>query len=302
VPLEIVSALGPGDGGAGWRETGVAAGEPAGEGEVLSDRVVLVNGDVLTGFVEGIDGGGLRLSPEAGAALTIGLERVAEVWLVNPLRDEPIEDHRVTLVDGSRLAGRGLRVASGSLLGETEGRLTLDARLPGAGWRAVTVPMRSVGRIDLSGYRLVPLGALSAERVVGGEVFGVAWPAESTGQGWAVHAPTTVVWELPGEARRVKLRARLSAEGLSGAAASLADCRVRWSAATDAALTRLGAPRLSGGGGEDRPHTLTAELPEGATRLAVEVEAEANGPIADRVVLDGPGVLVVRSAESRSAY
>ncbi|MEM0913142.1 MAG: hypothetical protein AAGK09_00860 [Planctomycetota bacterium] len=299
LPLDLVVALLPAD---------EASPTPAGDQDAaMTDVVVLVNGDALPGFVESIGLDGVTLLPDDGEPLTIGLDRVASVRLINPTDPEPTDDHRLTLRDGTRLYGRGLSLASGSVLGERGGRLMLDARVPDAGWREVAVPLDDVATLDLAGYRLVPLSALEVEDTTPGEVFGVSWPPEPTAEGWVVHAPTTMAWRLPDGATRVALGATLATDRLPSTAAALADCVVRWTADDVDTPTLLGSRRLIGMA--DRPSAaspdlawLTAELPATARTLVVAVDAGANGPIADRVRLDGPGVLVVGSAEARSAY
>ncbi|MEM6755698.1 MAG: hypothetical protein AAF586_00895 [Planctomycetota bacterium] len=302
LPLELVAEIKPA------RQINHAAAAPQ-QGEAIADTVVLINGDALDGFVERLGPNGVTLLPDVGDPITLALDRVASVHLVNPPQPEPIDEHRLALRDGSRLHGRALRLVSGSVLGEANGRLQLDARLPGVGWRAVGVALDNVDRVDLAGYRLVPLSGLELESQAPGPVFGVAWPPEPTEDGWLVHAPIVMAWRLPPGARRVDLRADLATGELTAAAAALADCVVRWTAAGADWAEELGTRRLIGlpyaSAGYPTPARapgVVRDLADDATTLRVEVDPGVNGPIADRVRLHGPGVLVVGSPGARSAY
>lgn len=282
-----------------------------GEDEGIDDRVTLINGDVLVGFVETIGPAGVVLMPDGGAALTVPLDRVRDIRLANPPEPEPLDEHRVLLTDGSRLYGRGLEMASGSVLGSSSsgsvGRLALDARLTGSGFREVTIDLRDVERVDLAGARLIPLTELEPVSLEAGPVFGVALPPVTVDGGYRAHAPARLAFALPPGSARLAIDARLLADGLAAHAIDLADCTVSWSAMTDdptQPATPLDSVRLRhDAAATPRPAPPAhVDLPDGATQLIITLDPAANGPIADRVLLHGLGVLVRQPPQTRSAY
>lgn len=307
IPLEVIAAIRP----SRAPRVDLADDASLAEFDAVDDRVTLVNGDALLGFVEAIAPSGVVLLPDGGEPLTVPLDRVRDIRLANPPEPEPLDEHRLLLTDGSRLYGRGLELASGRVLGASSssdsiGRLVLDARLPGSGFREVTLDLAGVERVDLAGARLIPLSQLEAVSLEAGPVFGVVLPPVVQARGYRAHAPARLAFALPPGATRLAVDARLLADGLAPHAIDLADCTVAWAVLTaDAAESvDLGSARLRHL--ESPSARASAEimvaLPDQTTQLVVTIDPAAHGPIADRVLLQGLGVLVRQPPQSRSAY
>lgn len=244
---------------------------------LAEDQVVLANGDVLNGFIDGFTEGGLHLSL-AGAAETVELprDRIKAVRLANPVEAEQPRLHTVVLDDGSRL-----HVADPQIAGETfVGRVALLGPEP------VTLPVARVARLEFSagGTRLVALTDLPWTLESGGEVFGLPWRPRTDRNDLLLHAPVAVRFELPANAERLAAVATLD----SDEAQAWADFELV----------------LSSGEGEPHRYHISAEQPKVRVNVAladdvlrVELVPGANGPILDRLRLR-EAVLLVRSRVS----
>lgn len=239
----------------------------------LNDVVVLSNGDQARGLLE-------RLWPDVvldvdGQQRTFQLNGVASISLANP--PMPDAGSRVWLSDGSIVSAEsllsdenGVRLDPAepiTLLGRDVALVTMSEVLAVAFESGGVVPIASLGLPDwepLSPWAIAP-SAQDADRTLLG-----AAQVELVG---AVEAS----WSLPSNTRRVALRARLRE-----------DCRV-WG---DCVLT------VSVGDRVEQPVTIndrnpevgfTIDLPGGTERatLSVRLDEGANGPIQDRVMLDG---------------
>ena len=172
VPLERVAAM-----------TLSGDGDEPDAGGAATDRVMLVNGDAIDGFVEGVTPGAVSVIPggiESGnAAVSLPLERVAAVRLANPADDPPAGADLVHLDDSSRVLGRKLVIQDEHLkLTPTIAPQANAAEFPDAEGRRVSLPLAGVQRIDFtgSGTRLIDLTRQPSEVAAGGEVFGTPMP------------------------------------------------------------------------------------------------------------------------------
>jgi len=152
-----------------FHRPGAEPTEPAGG----DDRVVLRNGDVLTGFVEAVQPDQLMLDPAEGDELVpLPLENIAAVALANRRRPWPADTHRLRLAAGSRLAIETLELRDDGL--------AVDTDWLGSG---LNLPIDAVNVIELTsgGLRLVDLTDRPREVTGGGAVFGVTMPPRAGG-------------------------------------------------------------------------------------------------------------------------
>jgi hypothetical protein len=233
------------------------------QGVVANDRVVLRNGDVVSGFVAALKSDGLILQVEQ-QELMLAWDRVAQVMLPNPIRRSP--GTWVRLTDGSRVLIDQVTLDSTRLAGQVRGQ-------------AVTAPRAMVLAVEFADrHQLVPIGSLEPVLRSGGQVFGVPMPPRKAGDQLALHAPMTVEFTLPAAARRFAAEASLDPQGLDWADLNLivADAK-----------GQLEKVHLDG----KRPHAeINVQLH--GDRLTLTVDEGANGPVFDRLMLHDAWVLV----------
>jgi hypothetical protein len=248
--------------------------EPA-AGKAGEDRVLLANGDVLSGFLAGL-GSVVRI--EVGKDVReVPLSGVARVDLSNPRK--PAAGPVVWLTGGEVL--RVTRAAGTA----TETALTRDGK-------AVTVPTAEVLGFVEDAARLRPLAAVPpasvapiAPRTWAGqpEVGGTAVPLGAADI--TLPSPMTVVYDLAEGAVRVGAHVVLPA-----ACRVWGDCVlvVEQAGAKGVPARELARIHLSG----DAPEAdLNAELLAGGGPLRFTLLEGENGPIQDRVVLRQPLLL-----------
>lgn len=241
-----------------------------------NDRVELINGDALEGFVTAISARGLELKTAEGAqSVSLPLERVWRVTLTNPMREGRATRHRVWLRDGSRLLVTSLAVAGQEL--------RLQAALaPGA---AASTPVSDLRRIDFAGKAgaAVPLASL-APAVSGGEAFGVPAPPRVLGESLRVHAPVTLGFELPPGASRLAGQILLDATPEPGQEAAQAEAQVRQWADFDV-IFRLDDKPIARAHLDGQHPRAEINIPLDGRRLTIELTQGANGPVMDRALL-----------------
>lgn len=256
-----------------------------GRWDMLSeDRVVLTNGDTMTGFIESVASESLTLTPDGSAeAIALPLGRIGSVALANPAQQPTAGHQLVTLSDGSRLI-----VASVQIVGD---RVELDAPLSSSD-SPVVLPLDQLAQIDFtaSGYRLVELTQYPMQ-VSGGEVFGLTLEPRVQGEDILMHAPVKVTFELPTTAQRFAGDAQLDTR--DDAPPQMLD----W--ADFELLVHHGEPsphrlRLRG----DQP-SGRINLPITDATLVLELEPGVNGPILDRLRLRG-GVILINDPDAAS--
>lgn len=241
-----------------------------------ADRVVLLNGDGLSGFLERLVA--LRVADD-DALIELAIDRVARLITSNPRTRA--SEHGLWLADGSRLWAQSLTIESDAVRAQV--------RLPGAGLRdAGPWPLSAVERIDLagSGYVLAPMVDLPWRLSAGGEVFGVSWSPRVEGQTLRLHAPVTLRVEAPPGSARLAFTAALDLDDASPAVRHWADCELLCRSA-DGVEQRI---RL-----DARSPRAAVNLPVVEGPIWIELLAGAGGPVLDRVVLED-AVLLVRQA------
>jgi len=272
-------------------------------GAASEDRVVLINGDVLDGFVESVSGAAVRIE-SSGEVRSIELARVAIISLASPARSP--SGARVWLEDGTVARG-ALRPAPLGKIGlvpdgpwiERGNESAAGASRESAG---VELDLSEVGALAFDASRLVALGSLSARvegvsarrwtpPVVVGPAQGVALGAADI----ALPGPMSAEWMLPQGASHVSMRLELPES-----ARVFGDCVVRveiageeasgvthrLSSASPSVMVRLALGDAIG----------SAPSAEGVRRLVVRVEAGERGGIQDRVVIRR-GLVLVDSAQ-----
>ncbi|MFW6059372.1 MAG: hypothetical protein ACODAQ_04280 [Phycisphaeraceae bacterium] len=259
----------------GWRvgdaeaDVEIALDDPPAE-----DRVVLSNGDALSGFVTQVDEAGLSLQQgDDPEPIALPRERIAGVVLANPASVEAGTAHRVVLADGSAMDGHDLTMRSEQVrfepvLGDGE---------------PIAAALTQVKRIDFTGTgrRLVALSACERQ-VSGGDVFGLAMLPRVAADGalW-LHAPVTVVFTLPSGAERLAMRAELADE--PAAVLEWADLELVVTMEDQTRRFRLN---------REQP-TASLDMAVAARSLRLELLAGVNGPVLDRLWLRDAVVLVV---------
>lgn len=237
----------------------------------LDDRVMLLNGDTVEGFIAGVNGS--LLVESGGNELEIPLSRVAGFALANP--PEPPDGRMVWLHDGSVLAVSDIEI---TITGEAA--LGLRGESAGAVYDAVAMDVLAI---------LLDPGAISGLSTLGPTA--VVYPPERLlpeppvreGAGLLgagdidLVGPVRVEWEFPRPAVRLAATAILPP-----AMWAWGDCELVVRMGDEGTVVlreRLRAERPS----------IDLNLPlGGARRLTIEVLSGEGGPVQDRVVLVRP--------------
>ncbi len=192
VPLERVR---------GWRsETASTAlhKQPA------EDRLVLNNGDTLTGFITAATADGVSIQTGDGKEpLTLPGKRIHAVVLANPAQPAQADMQTLVLADGSVLHVKDVQIVGDRLMCRVP--LFDDDKV-------VTLPLGRARRIDFTatGRRLVPLTDCNWQTSDGGEVFGLSMRPRVEEGVLHIHAPASVTFELPAGAQRFAATAELA--------------------------------------------------------------------------------------------
>jgi hypothetical protein len=238
--------------------------------EGVEDRVLMLNGDRVDGFIASIDES-IRVE-SGGGAIEIPLDRAAGVLIANP-RTEP-DGTLAWLHDGSIIAATSVEI---SLNGRVV--LGLDAESADRTHQAPT--------LDLLGLLFEPSAVAGLSTIAPASVtypperlWGsppVAQPPGLLGLGAIdLVGPVRVVWDLPRPAARLATTATLPP-----AMWAWGDCEI-------AVLAEDGADVLRERLHADRP-SVEINLPlGGARRVTIEVVSARGGPVQDRVVLGRP--------------
>lgn len=271
IPMEDLSSL-------------TFVGEPISGDDDSADRVRLINGDELTGFVAGVTEQGLSLIPGGvGDPIVLPIDRVAAVRLANPIESVSDAD-RVTLRDGTVLLARGIVI--------TADEARFDAALPGRPMRELALPLSAVARIELTagGAQLLDLGSLPREVTGGGEVFGLSMLPRFAPASAQLHAPLTLRFELPPGATRFAVDASLpTGPGAPPRLLDHADLEL---------VFRLDGQTLERRrfNADEPRHTINLALPspgaDADRSLILELDPGADGPVFDRLELSHPVLLV----------
>lgn len=264
VPLDQVAA---------WSRGSELAFEPT----PAADRVELLNGDVVSGFVEKLADQQVHLKPQGDAAmLTLPLSNVKSLRLANPRQEAAAQGVTLWLGDGSRLRAQAVTVL--------DDQFTLVEPVLAMTPRAL--PAERVRRLDLAGdaRRLVDLADLPFNLVSGGKVFGVASPPRREGTDLALQAPVTLTWALPSGARRLSAVLSLTRDAdANSAMRAWADCR---------AVLRLDDRVVAEQRLWSQQPSVEVNVPLRGRVLTLELDPGVNGPVMDRVVVEGAVVLI----------
>ncbi len=260
----------------------------------LRDHVVLINGDLMSGFIEHV--GDEVVIDADDRAVRIPIARIASVSLGG--RAEPAVGQMVWLADGSvvavrELASRGegrlfvsLQDSRGAEGDQTQG----DVRDP------AEVSLAHLLAYSMDGSRLIELAAL--EPMQQGPVPPRRWSQRVRveqpnlsilGQG-SIHldGPMRVVWTLPSNSTRIRGMAELPESSWTWG-----DCILHITAiGADGIETNVLRERLSS---QRTAVEFSATLPRGdrhGTQLIVTLDEGEHGPVQDRVVLRGVLVLL----------
>jgi|GEM_PF-766619 len=268
--------------------------------DAFSDTVLLVNGDVLRGFVESI-AGAIVLEIDAGS-IRLEADRVASVRFADAPAP-PSPTHLVALREGVVLGGRELLPAPQGAVrlalardAQPETPSEADAAAP-----RVEFPLEAIRSVRLHADRLVPLGALPIERIepVGPRPFttppGVEHARPLGIDDLLIDGPLSATWILPDGSDRLAFTAVLPER-----ARLWGDCTLVVTLArpgqTPSELARV---RLHA---ETPEHALRLDLPgsnEPRRRLNIRVEPGERGPIQNRAVLVRP-VLRINEATNQT--
>jgi len=258
----------------GFRRAGARLPAPSSD-----DQVLLANGDTLAGFVTQIKKQTLHIrTKQVDQPIPLPMKRVRAVRLGSAAKAWPGEPHRLTLSDGSRLAAEAL-----ALQGKT-----LRVRLPWLSKERVEVPVGQVSRLRFTGagWRLIHLAERPPEVVSGGQVFGLDMRPRRDGRDMRLHAPVTIRWPVPAGAQRFAGEAVLSPAASAGAVSRWADCTLTLLAGTESSLQTI---RLQGKDAGSHAINVSLASPDS---LTLRLEAGANGPVLDRVLLRNPRLLI----------
>jgi hypothetical protein len=256
-----------------------------------ADVVTLVNGDTLSGFVSSLAEQGVVLVPDGagvgagGGAVTIPYGRIASMVLSNPDRSVVEPYHRLTLTDGTRVWADRLQISGGVV--------TCRVIPSGGSGVEVQVPVGELSRIDFwaGGLRLIDLTELPMRTTKEAGVFGLSIPVRVSGRSIRMHAPVSVVFELPEGTDRFAAIAELDTENAPTDIADWSDFQVVVSV-EDAEAGRLNITGIAPVG--------RINVPVSGEGLTIRLDPGVNGPILDRLLLRDAVILVRRPGSGLS--
>lgn len=245
------------------------------------DSVVLVNGDVLSGFVAEV-GESVRVE-SGGRVLQVPVERVASISFLNS-RARP-GGAMLFLADGTVARVLNFEFRGGAGVGEMA-----IVQESGEGSATIPAPAAEITAVVLESDRLHALGLIapSLQQPVGPRRWMPPLVVEAS---WPVPAPTmlmpgpmVVEWPLPERARR--LAARLS---LPPDCRDWGDLDAIVEAGSGSSWSVLAREHLHA---ERFAAEINAAIPAGATALRVRIDERDSGPIQDRLRLERAFIFV----------
>lgn len=252
-------------------------------GELFEDRLLLVNGDRLSGFLLGL-GDPVEFETDSDV-LRIPLERIAAARLAN--EQESLQGLAVWLEDGTVAVVESLRAR--------DQEQSLRLRLPDG--QTADYAMSDVRAVAFDASRLRALADLEPieQRAVGDRPLldGLTpLPAPTGGSAADLNAPDLLLpgpmrvrWEIPAQARRLSAIAELPLDALPWG-----DCEV----VVEVDGVERMRERL------DRNHRrVRFSAPLDGSELEIRIEPGRGGPINDRVILRRPLILLEPVNESR---
>lgn len=262
------------------------------------DTLVMRNGDRVSGFLLSISDD-VTLEAGSGREVSLSVQSVSQIVFANPT--EQSEAPLYWLADGSVLAGRPVgndktlgvvlrpvleMTSSGSSIGVSEA-LHLDPdEVLGVAERPGTIGMLSaqemVEQTPLGGRRWAP--PVSA-RVLTGE-------PKPLGADVVLPGPMRAAWVLPAGATRFACGIELG-EGSRAHAGAWSDCAVRVGVARGQGAPEFLAEHRLDGTNLGARVVLDLDGVD-ATRLVIEVDAGAYGPVQNSVTLRRPVILLAQ--------
>lgn len=256
------------------------------------DTLVMNNGDRLVGFIIAVEEASVTIQPDgAGDGVTLPIKNVAQLTLANPASSATVAGDLITLVDGSRVRGTGVKIA-----GDTA---TFTPTLANA-MRPVDRPLGELRSLDFaaSGFRLIELAG-APMTFESGTAFGLPVRPQVRRGGLNVYAPVTLRFSLPAGVKRFAARVALNLpEGLPadragwasvGLSVGLDDPDVpttqRWIFTQDQPAAAINLPL---------PPSSSEENPGRA--LILKVDPAANGAVLDRLRITEAVLLVDQPA------
>jgi len=247
------------------------------------DRLLLVNGDRLDGFVISVGGGEIAFQPAGAPAdadpIKLPLDRVRALRLGNEPALSPAEHHVLHLADGSRVYGRELAL-SGDVV-------SLRIALPGQVGAQRRLAVDQVARLEFvtPGSRLVNLADLPRQVLADDQVFGRVVRPRAEGATLHLHAPVQLEITLPAGAARVAALAELDIDegGRALGTPEWADFNL---------IVRDPTETLDTWHFDFDHQRAEVNVEVRQTRLILKLDPAGNGPIMDRLRLVDAVVLV----------
>ncbi|MFK7884592.1 MAG: hypothetical protein AB8F26_10470 [Phycisphaerales bacterium] len=260
-----------------------------------TDRIILTNGDELTGFIATL-GKTIKIESDSGAITTVELTRAQSVHLANPA--ETVQGLFLTDTTGTRLLARTFRVD-----GDRAFRATIDAATLGVDsngedevvYTRNGVKFVSAARV-VSQSSIIPLANIQPSDVQPtGDRRWTPSPERTSSTTPPIFipdirlpAPATVRFPIPRNADRFACEvAHTGGAWTDCVAIVLAESR-------DGSLTTLGRVRLSANDSTpwQQAGEINVALPNGTVSIILEVDPGAFGAIQDSVLFGKPRLRV----------
>lgn len=268
-----------------------ASPTPADPALLDGDTLVMNNGDRLVGFVLAAEEAAVTIQPDgADDGVTLPIENVAQLTLTNPPSTSRVAGDLITLADGSRVRGTGVKILGSSL---TFTPTLADVPQP------VARPLAELRSLDFaaSGYRLMELASLPMVYETQ-TAFGLPVIPTLSDGALRLRSPTTVRFTLPAGVQGFSAQANLdlpqavSAERAGWANVGLSVGWLESIGDDDASMTRWVLTPDQSAVWINLSPLDTANASAGPRELVVDVDPAANGPVLDRIRITDAVLLV----------
>lgn len=290
LPLESIRSI-------SLRSSASAADGP----DTKDDRIVLANGDVLTGFVESI-GASVRLERE-GKPTDVPLDRVQSISLAST--PAPASGVRAWMADGTitRIADVQITTTGRALFTAPKDLARADAGSAGATGEPTSVEAAGIRALLFRAEAIAPLAGLTLTSAPLADAASSPTPGEASGRRWVPAArvldatdaalgaadielpgPMTLEVPLPANARRAAFIAELPESCFAWG-----DCTLTVEGISPSGdVSLLAQSRMNA-----RSPVADVNIPTGpATQLRFRLDPGPSGPIQDRILLRRGLVLV----------
>ncbi|MBL4700314.1 MAG: hypothetical protein JKX85_03570 [Phycisphaeraceae bacterium] len=242
------------------------------------DRVRLVNGDELSGFLLKINHQALELElANQTAATKIDLDQVTFIELANPRVENTSPMQHIYFVDGTILHCQEVLLNRQMLF------------VTGTHWQSHhKIPMREIVRIDLASrkHHITSLTHEPYEILSGAQAFGVNLPPHLSDDAIQLHAPLSIRFNLPKGATRFTANAQINWQDTDPPRAR------SW---TDFVLKIFIDDKLTYDqqfNSQFQQQRLNLLIPNHSKHITLKLFAGLNGPVMDRLRLMEPVVLI----------